>query len=97
NILECRAGDPDQSILAPENLIALAHFSVYAAMNVPKSVGELENTVPPRSAIRAFIRGSARPTLTSLLSAAAPDARGDESRYKRLGIREHEHGRVSHM
>jgi hypothetical protein len=34
----------DQYTLAPENLITLAHFSVYAAMNVPKSAGELANT-----------------------------------------------------
>src|SRR5437879_517083 len=33
-----------QYTLAPENLITLAHFSVYAAMNVPKSAGELANT-----------------------------------------------------
>jgi hypothetical protein len=30
-----------------------------------------------------------------VLAAAAPDARGDESLYKRLDIREREHGRVS--
>jgi hypothetical protein len=34
----------DQYTFAPENLITLAHFSVYAAMNVPKSAGELANT-----------------------------------------------------
>src|SRR5262249_31205587 len=45
-VMEYRAGSSaDQLILAPENLITLAHFSVYAAMNVPKSAGELANTV----------------------------------------------------
>jgi hypothetical protein len=34
-----------QWIFAPENLMTLAHFSVYAAMNVLKSAGELANTV----------------------------------------------------
>src|SRR5262249_16986263 len=48
--------------------ITLAHFSVYSAMNVPKSAGELANTVPLRSASRALILGSARPALISLLS-----------------------------
>jgi hypothetical protein len=34
-----------RKILTPENLITLAHFSVYAPMNVRKSAGELANTV----------------------------------------------------
>src|SRR5262249_9602123 len=63
-----QSSNPDQLILAPANLITFAHFSVYSAMNVANSAGELANTVPPRSAIRAFIRGSARPALISLLS-----------------------------
>src|SRR5215831_13870998 len=63
-----QSGNPDQLILAPANLITFAHFSVYSAMNVANSAGELANTVPPRSAIRAFMRGSARPALISLLS-----------------------------
>src|SRR5262245_54536028 len=54
--------------LIPANLITLPHFSVSSAMNLPKSAEELANTVAPRSAIRAFIRGSARPALISLLS-----------------------------
>src|SRR5262245_20700252 len=53
---------------APENLITLAHFSVSSAMSLPKSAGEPANTVPPRSAIRALIRGSVRATLICLLS-----------------------------
>src|SRR4029077_3992279 len=43
--------------------ITLAHFSVYAVMNVPKSEGEPTNTVPARSPIRALIRSSERPAL----------------------------------
>src|SRR5262252_6780671 len=53
---------------APENLTTLAHFSVSSAMSLLKSGGEPANTVPPRSAIRALIRGSVRATLISLLS-----------------------------
>src|SRR5262245_4186099 len=53
---------------APENLTTLAHFSVSSAMSLLKSEGEPANTVPPRSAIRALIRGSVRATLICLLS-----------------------------
>ena len=52
----------------PANLITLPHFSVSSAMSLPKSAGEPASTVPPRSASRAFILGSARPALISLLS-----------------------------
>src|SRR6267142_5808684 len=48
--------------------IAFAHFSVSSAMNLPKPAGDSANTVPPKSAIRAFSLGSARPALISLLS-----------------------------
>src|SRR4029077_1297621 len=48
--------------------ITLPHFSVSSAMNLPKSAGDNANTVPPKSGIRAFILGSARPALISLLS-----------------------------
>src|SRR5262245_24296748 len=58
----------DHSGFAPENLITLAHFSVSSTMSLLKSEGEPANTVPPRSAIRALIRGSVRATLISLLS-----------------------------
>jgi hypothetical protein len=37
-------------------------------MNFPKSAGVPGNTVPPKSASRAFNLGSARATLISLLS-----------------------------
>src|SRR4029077_15005763 len=53
---------------APENLTTLAHFSVSSAMSLLKSEGEPAKTVPPRSAIRALIRGSVRATLICLLS-----------------------------
>ena len=52
----------------PANLITLAHFSVSSAMSVPKSAGEPERTVPPRSANRALIVGLARAALISLLT-----------------------------
>src|SRR5215472_6461968 len=57
-----------QSALAPENFTTLPHFSVSSAMSFPKSAGEPKNGVPPRSANLAFILGSARPALISLLS-----------------------------
>jgi hypothetical protein len=57
-----------QSALAPENLTTLPHFSVSSAISLLKSAGEPGSTVPPRSASRAFIFGSARPALISLLS-----------------------------
>src|SRR5262249_40780201 len=50
------------------DLITLAHFSVSSAISLPNSAGEPPRTVPPRSASRAFILGSARPALISLLS-----------------------------
>ena len=46
----------------------LAHFSVSSAMSFLKSAGEPASTSAPRSAIRAFILGSARAALISLLS-----------------------------
>src|SRR5262249_47430086 len=51
--------------------ITLAHFSVSSAMNLPKSVGEPASAVPPRSASRAFMLGSARAALLSLWSTSA--------------------------
>src|SRR5262245_6877976 len=48
--------------------ITLAHFSVSAAMSLPKSAAEPPSTVPPRSASRALILGSASAVLNSLLS-----------------------------
>jgi hypothetical protein len=48
--------------------ITLPHFSVSSAMSFPKSAGESTSGVPPKSASRAFILGSARAALISLLS-----------------------------
>src|SRR5204863_6175065 len=48
--------------------MTLPHFSVSSAMTLAKSAGEPGNAVPPMSANRALIFGSARPALTSLLS-----------------------------
>src|SRR5262245_26265527 len=48
--------------------ITLPHFSVSSSMSLPKSAGEYASTSPPRSASRAFILGSARAALTSVLS-----------------------------
>src|SRR5262249_13861850 len=58
----------DHSALMPANLITFAHFSVSSAISFPNSAGESARTGPPRSASRAFIVGSARAALISLLS-----------------------------
>jgi len=52
----------------PANLITLAHFSVSSAINLPNTAGDPGSATLPRSARRAFILGSARAALTSLLS-----------------------------
>ena len=48
--------------------ITLPHFSVSSAMSLPNSAGEPAKRVPPKSASRALILGSARAALISLLS-----------------------------
>src|SRR5262245_35474870 len=58
----------DYSGLMFANLVTLRHFSVSAAICLPKSAGEPESTVPPRSARRAWNSGSASAALISLLS-----------------------------
>jgi hypothetical protein len=62
-----RGGDVPYSRLMLAARITLPHFSVSAAMRLPKSAGEPAIAMPPRSANRAFILGSARPALISLL------------------------------
>src|SRR6516225_4094102 len=52
----------------PADLDHLAHFSISSAMSLPKSAGETTSGVPPKSASRALILGSARPALISPLS-----------------------------
>src|SRR5262249_2710147 len=64
----------DQSALMPTDLITLAHFSVSSAMSLPKSAGETTSGVTPKTASRAFILGSARPALISLLSLSTMSA-----------------------
>src|SRR5262249_50626699 len=59
---------PDHSALILAARITFADFSVASAMSWAKSAGEPASTVPPRSATRAFIFGSASATLISLLS-----------------------------
>src|SRR5262245_1041003 len=67
-VTEYLAPSAVQSALMPANLITFAHFSVSSAISFPKSAGEPDNAEPPTSARRAFILGSARAALTSLLS-----------------------------
>src|SRR5262245_30024388 len=71
----CGTGDygisvrlPDHSGLMPANFTTFAHFSVSSAISLPKSLGGPGSTVPPRSASLAFILGSPRAALISLLS-----------------------------
>src|SRR5262249_41237077 len=52
----------------PASFPTLAPFSVSSAMSCPKPAGEPTWGVPPRSASRALILGSARAALISLLS-----------------------------
>src|SRR5262249_34120664 len=60
--------DQPQSALMLRARITLPHFSVSSAIILPKSAGEPASTVPPRSARWAFILGSSRAALISLLS-----------------------------
>src|SRR5262249_7250736 len=60
--------DRPHSALMLRARMTLPHFSVSSAMSLPKSAGESASTSPPRSTMRAFIRGSASAALTSLLS-----------------------------
>src|SRR4029077_21270278 len=54
--------------LMPANLITLPHFSVSSTISLPNWAGDPGSGVPPRSARRALILGSASAALTSLLS-----------------------------
>src|SRR6266571_5140050 len=56
------------STLAPEETTTLAHFAVSAAMTLPKSCGVPLIGLPPSSARRASILGSARARFVSALS-----------------------------
>src|SRR5262249_44795679 len=59
---------PNYCGLIPANLITLAHFSVSSAIILASSAGDAVSGSPPRSARRAFILGSWRAALPSLLS-----------------------------
>src|SRR6516165_1019795 len=52
----------------PANLITLAHFSVSSDMNFPKPADVIGIGSAPKANSRAFIVGSARTALLSLLS-----------------------------
>src|SRR5262249_8627199 len=60
--------DRPQSALMLRARMPLPHFSLSSAMSLPKSAGEPTNAVPPSSASRALILGSARPALMASLS-----------------------------
>src|SRR5262249_55082749 len=61
-------GPPRQSGLMLPARITLPHFSVSSAMSLPKSAGEPASALPPDSATRPLILGSARAALVSWLS-----------------------------
>jgi len=61
-------GLPRYSGLMPANLITVAHFSVSAAMSLPKSAGEPGFGTLPNYAYRDLTSGSDRPALISVLS-----------------------------
>ena len=65
--MEDLPGLPDQSALTHANFTTLADLSVSSTRSLPKS-GEPGRAVAPNSANRAFILGSARAALISLLS-----------------------------
>src|SRR3974377_1549148 len=56
------------STLRLANLTTLPHFSVSAAINLPKLAGVTTIGMPPSSSSFAFSLGSARPALIALLS-----------------------------
>jgi hypothetical protein len=56
--------------LLPESLTTFAHVSISAAMSLANSAGEPASGVPRVRARRAFISGSAKAALISLLSVA---------------------------
>jgi hypothetical protein len=58
----------DYSTLIAANLTTLPHFWVSSAMSLPNAAGEPVNSVLPRPERRAFIVGSTRAALISLLS-----------------------------
>src|SRR6266480_629328 len=62
----CSRADHSGLMLAAR--MTLTHFSISSAMSLPKSAGESESAVAPKSASCALILGSARAALISLLS-----------------------------
>src|SRR5262245_43526983 len=67
-VTEYWIGFSRQSALMFAARITLPHFSVSSAISLPNWAGDPGSGVPPRSARRAFILGSSRAALTSLLS-----------------------------
>jgi hypothetical protein len=65
----------DHSGLIAANFTTLPHFSVSSAMSLPKSACKPGSTMPPKSANRAFIFGSARGCV-DLLVELVDDLRG---------------------
>src|ERR1700674_2974882 len=59
---------PSHSTFAPEETTTFAHFAVSAAMTLPKSSGVPARGLPPSSARRSRILGSASARLVSALT-----------------------------
>src|SRR6516225_12085081 len=66
--LKRRRRDALHSALILAARITLPHFSVSSVISLPNWTGDPGSGVPPRSARRAFILGSSKAALTSLLS-----------------------------
>ena len=62
------AGSPDHSCFMLATRITLPHFSVSSAISFPKSDGEPDTLLTPRSVSRALILGSSSARWISLLS-----------------------------
>src|SRR6478672_239795 len=61
----------EHSGLIPANLITLVHFSIFSAMNLANSFGELGGTATtPRAANLCWMFGSSTAALVCLLSVA---------------------------
>src|SRR6185312_2904324 len=67
-LIVCRV----QSTLAPANSTTFRHFSVSSTLILPKSAGVPPMGIPPISASRALMFGSASASLIVLLSTAMP-------------------------
>jgi len=65
-----REGEQPHSIASPTAFTTFSHFTVSSAMSLPKPSGVSTSGVPPNSAMRRFIFGSASAVLIALFRIA---------------------------